>query len=147
MRFFHTPAKNRTTIGFLLVTILLSPIAVASHFFIRLNRGDYPWYADAIMIPISLYVIEAFPFSLAFLVVGLGRYRSGAFLFTWNTRRLWRSLIWTALLLLPACWTGYMFLAGIDAHLYWVSAFFLLYLYSLLVLRACLVSYEPANAA
>src|ERR1700731_4618072 len=139
MWIFYTPSKNRLPAGFLLVVILFSPLAVASHFFFRLNRGDYPWYADAIMIPIALYFIEAFPFSLAFLIGGLRRYRSGTFLFAWNNCRIWRSLIWTALLLSPACWTGYMFLEGFNARLYWVSAFFLAYFYSLLVLRACLV--------
>jgi hypothetical protein len=126
----------------LLIVILSSPLVVAAHYSLRLSRGDYPWNADAIMIPIALHVIGAFPFALLFLVLGLRRYRSGAFLLAWNSRSLWRSVIWTLLLFMPANWAAYMFLEGIDARFYWVPAYFVVYSYSLLVLRACLVSYE-----
>jgi hypothetical protein len=142
MRVFYTPSKNWLTITFLVVVILASPAVVVSNFFIRDVRGDYG-IADAIMIPIASYIILAFPFALLFLIFGLRRYAPGRFLFAWNRRKFWRSLVWTALLLTPINWTGYMILDGIDGHLYWVAAFFLIYFYSLLVLRACLVSFEP----
>jgi hypothetical protein len=141
MRVFYTPSKNWLTIAFLVLGIVASPFVVAAHFMIRDVRGDYG-IADAIMIPIASYFILAFPFALLFLVFGLRRYAPAVFIFAWSRRRFWRSLVWTVLLFMPASWTGYMFLDGIDGRLYWVAAFFAFYFYCLLVLRACLVSYD-----
>jgi hypothetical protein len=141
MRVFYTPPKSWMTTVFLVIIILASPIVLAAHFAIRAIRGDYGT-ADKIMVPIAEYLILAFPFVLIFLVGGLRRYASGRFLFAWNTRRFWRSLLWTALLLTPVDWTRFMILDGIDGRIYWVTAFFVLHFYCLLVLRACLVSYE-----
>jgi hypothetical protein len=142
MRIFRTPTKNGLTKAFLVIGILASPIVVASYFLIRDVLGDYG-IADAIMIPIASYSICAFVPALILLVFGLRRYTSGISLFTWNGRRFWRSLGWTALLLPPLDWTWYMIFDAIDGRIYWVAVFSALYFYCLLVLRACLVSHEP----
>ena len=139
---FQTPPKNWLTKALLVIGILVSPIVVAGHFLIRDWRGDYG-IADAIMIPIASYVILAFPVALVFLILGLWRYTPHESIFTWNKRRFWRSIGWTALLFMPAGWTAFMVMDGIDGQLYWVAAFFMFHFYCLLVLRACLVTYEP----
>jgi hypothetical protein len=122
----------------------MTPVVVTAHYFLRLMHGDYPWYADAIAIPIFTYWVTVFPFNLVFLVQGQLRYKPNVSLLAWNPRRFWPSVGWTALSIVPVGITNVgMILDGIEGRLYWVSAFFLIHLLFVLVFRASLVMYEP----
>lgn len=138
MRPFQIPPQNKGLVRVLFGTVLVSPIIVALHFSIRLLNGDYG-LADAIAIPIFHYLIFVLPLSVLLLRSGLRRYATGAFLFAWNQNRFWRSLGWSVLSLYPLLWAIGMVLDGIHGGLYGVSAFFVLKIYCLLVLRAAVV--------
>jgi hypothetical protein len=104
-------------------------------------HDDYPWNADNIAIPIFTFGIFIFPITLVFLVRGLRPYRPRVFLFTWPLRRFVPSLLWTLLMVWPAGITSIgMIIDGVAGRLYWVSAFFLLHCYCLLVLRASIIA-------
>ena len=106
-------------------------------------RGDYPWNADSIAIPVLMFGIFIFPVTLGFLVRGLHCSTPHVFLFTWARRHFLRSVVWTLVTVCPVGLAGVgMFLDGIHGKLYWVSAFFLLHGYALLVLRASIVAYD-----
>ena len=143
MSWLHTPLKSNRVTWSLSLTIVAAPLVVAAHYFIRLMRGDYPWNADAIGIPIFGFAIVVFPITLFFLIRGLRRYTPHVFLFTWARGHFLRSLLWSLLAVWPVGLTSVgMFLDGLDSKLYWVSAFFLLHCYCLLVLRASILAYD-----
>lgn len=147
MHAFYTPAKNRSLVVIAVTVTLLSPVIVFVHYFVRMARGDYPWNADAIAIPIFSYWIMVFPFGLLFLVFGLRRYTADVFLLAWNPRRLGRSIGWTFVSLFPlGATTVGMILDGINGRLWGVAAFFVLHLVLILILRASIVMYSPPAA-
>jgi len=140
MKSFDTPTKTKILVAMLVATFLAAPVVVSAHFFIRMARRDYPPDADSIGIPVFGYWLFVFPVGLLFLIRGLKTYTAGTPLFNWNRRRPWRCAVWTALSLCPlGVATGSMILDGIQGRLYWVSLFFLLQLYCILLLRACVV--------
>ena len=140
MTWLCTPPKSRRVTWSLSLTILVAPVVVAAHFVVRLMRGDYPGNADSIAIPVFLFGIFIFPVTLGFLVRGLHCYTPHVFLFTWARRHFLRSFVWTLVTVCPVGLASVgMFLDGIHGKLYWVSAFFLLHGYSLLVLRASIL--------
>src|SRR5579872_3071362 len=147
MNAFYTPQKSKAFVKTAVGVTFLSPLMVFAHFFVRMARGDYPWNADSIGIPIFIYWLLVFPFSLLFLIQGLRRYKPGVFLFAWNPRRPWRSAAWTIITIYPlGMSTAGMLLDGIYGRLYWVSAFFLLHLLLILIFRASIVMHEPGAA-
>ena len=147
MTWLFTPPKSRRVSAALGSTILAAPLVVAAHFVIRLVRGDYPWNADAIAIPVFMFWIFPFPITLFFLTRGLRHYTPGVFLFTWARGHFWRSVRWTLLAIWPVGLTSIvMIVDGIGGKLYWVSAFFLLHCYCLLVLRASILGHDAPGA-
>ena len=143
MTWLRTPPKSRRVTGLLGFSILAAPVVVAAHFGVRQLRGDYPGNADSIAIPVFLFGILVFPVTLCILVRGLRCYTPHVFLFTWARRHVLRSVVWTLVTVCPVGLAGVgMFLDGIHGKLYWVSAFFLLHGYALLVLRASIVGYD-----
>jgi len=147
MSWFRTPPKSRRVSWFVSLTILAAPLVVAAHFFTRLMRGDYPWNADSIAIPILTFGIFIFPLTLFFLTRGLRDYRSDVFLFAWGRGHFLRRFLWTLVTIWPVGLTSVgMLIDGIEGRLYWVAAFFLLHCYCLLVLRASIVSRDSPTA-
>jgi hypothetical protein len=113
----------------------------AAHFAVRLFRGDYPWDGDAIAIPIFGYWVFGFLPSLLLLFAGLRPYNSDVRLFSWNACRFWRSLGWSILSVYPIGLLDLnLIFDGVLGRLYWDSAFFVLHLYCILILRASAVS-------
>ena len=144
LSWLHTPPKNRRVTWSLSLTILAAPVVVAAHFFIRLMRGDYPWNADSIAIPVFGFAFFIFPITLFFLIRGLRHYTPHVFLFTWPPGQFLRNLLWTLVAIWPVGFTTVsMFLDGIQGRLYWASAFFLLHCYCLFVLRASILAHDP----
>lgn len=146
MKAFRTPTKTKALVIVLVAMFVAAPLVVFAHFWARFERGDYPPEADSISIPIFGYGLLVFPFGVLFLACGLRQYTPGVWLFGWNRSRFWWSLGWTALSVYPlGLWAVDMILDGIDGRLYGVSAFFILQLYCILVLRASVVCAPPAK--
>jgi len=147
MNWLRTPPKIRRVTWSICLTILAAPVVVAAHFFIRYMHGDYPSDGDSIAIPIFMFGILIFPIALILLVRGLHPYTPRVFLFTWPLRRFMASLFWMLLMVFPVGITSVgMIIDGIGGRLYWVSAFFLLHCYCLLVLRASIIADDPPVA-
>lgn len=109
-------------------------------------RGDYPWNADAIGIPVFLYGMFVFPITLFFLVRGLRHYRADVFLFTWGSGHFLHILLWTLLAVCPVALGSIgMLIDSFEGRHYWVTAFFLLHCYCLLILRASIVTHASSS--
>ena len=143
MTAFYTPNKAKKLTALIGGTISLAPIVVFVHFFVRSLLGDYPPEADSVGIPIFGYWLFVFPFSVLLWIYGLRRWVPGISLFAWKWRPVGRTL-WTAVSVYPVGLASVaMILDGIEGRLYWVSAFFTLHVYCILVLRASIVAHEP----
>jgi len=144
LRGLYTPQKTKAFVRIAIGVTFMAPMMVLAHFVVRTARGDYPWNGDSIGIPVFIYWLLVFPFSLLFLIQGLRSYKPEVFLFAWNPRRMWRSAAWTIMTIYPlGMSTVGMLLDGIYGRLYWVSFFFLLHLLLILIFRASIVMCEP----
>lgn len=147
MNVLLTPRKTRPFVWGATCFILASPVVVTAHFALRLLRGDYPWDADAIGIPVFSYLMLVFPLLLLFLRRGLRAYVERVSILNWNRRRFGWSLMWTLLLLFPAGWFHLLMLVdGMEGRFYPVAAYFVVQFYLLVLMRACIVREDGRRA-
>ena len=141
MNWLNTPPKTRSVLLAINLTIITAPVVGWNHFFTRAMRGDYPTDSDSIGIPIFGFAIFIYPITIFILERGLRNYPSNVFLFTWSRRYIYRSLFLTIVTIYPCgLMSVAMVLDGIAGRLYWVSAFFVLHTYCLLILRASILA-------
>ncbi len=100
-RFLLTPRRSTTLVVGIWLLILLAPVVNIIHFLARGARGNYPWYADSIGIPIFTHLLFFFPFELRALR-GLKYYRQGVSLFCFS-RRNWGFALLSTIATLFGC--------------------------------------------
>ncbi len=138
-RFLLTPRKSSALVIGIWLLILLAPAVNVIHFMARGARGDYPWYADSIGIPIFSHLLFIYPFEL-WALRGLKSYREGVSLFYFSRKNWGFALLSTIATVWPfglLC-VG-MMEDGIHARYYATTIFYTLRLYAFLLLRVAMM--------
>ncbi len=140
---FRTPPKTSGLMVIVWLLILLAPVVNIIHFMDRAARGDYPWYADSIGIPIFTHMFFIYPFELLALR-GLKSFREGVSLFYFSRKNRGFALLSTIATVWPfSLLCIAMMEDGINARYYATTIFYALRLYAFLLLRVGIMRWTP----
>jgi len=132
----------------LLAGVLASPILIFLYFTYGLISGWYPWDADAIAVPITIYWIMVLP-PFAFLALkGRKGLRSSPIHLFWNSKKHLGSALWTVITIFPIgiCLQD-LFWDSFHRQAWLASAYFLFLLAALVIYRAGAISLPQAGPA